>query len=156
MIFGIPILFGLSIHMGFLFNSFGIYILRNVMKKSFAKTEKCTTAELWLIAVLVANVLIFASYIIGYHYLYLVGTITFSVVFYGLLVFFLSKKNRDTIFQNIPEKYAAKRIDSSEAQFLIDQLRQLMEEQELYKDTDIKLQKLPSKFMFLHTNYHNY
>ncbi|WP_299241783.1 helix-turn-helix domain-containing protein [uncultured Aquimarina sp.] len=116
------------------------YVLRYIFKKIASNTQKCTTAELWLVAVFMGNVLIFIAYMIGYFYLYLIGTITFSVVFYGLLFFFLFKKNRETIFQDIPEKYSAKKIDAKEAQFLIEQLNTLMQEKELYKETDIKLQ----------------
>ncbi|MFY0629220.1 MAG: AraC family transcriptional regulator [Flavobacteriaceae bacterium] len=118
-----------------------IFIMKSTIQKSFKKGI-CTTSEYWLIAVLLANVLIYMAYIIGYFYLYLIGTITFSVVFYALLIFFVSKKNRETIFQDILEKYGMKRIENEEAQLLIDQLKLLMEEKELYKETDIKLQKL--------------
>ena len=118
------------------------FVLRHIFKKLVSKGQKCTTPEFWLVAVFIGNVLIFAAYMVGYFYLYLVGTITFSVVFYGLLFFFLFKKNRETIFQDIPEKYAAKKIDTKEAQFLIEQLNMLMKEKELYKETDIKLQNV--------------
>ena len=132
----------------FIYAVWGIYILlsgfvlKDISQKLFSKSQKCTTAELWLVAVFIGNVLIFAAYLIGYFYLYLVGTITFSVVFYGLLFFFLFKKNRDTIFQDIPQKYAAKKIEDTEAEFLIQQLNSLMQEKELYKDTDVKLQSV--------------
>ena len=116
------------------------FVLKDIFLKLFGKSEKCTTGELWLVAVFIGNVLIFAAYLVGYFYLYLVGTITFSVVFYGLLFFFLFKKNRDTIFQDIPQKYGAKKIDDTEAKFLIRQLNDLMKEKELYKNTDVKLQ----------------
>jgi len=118
------------------------FVLKNIFQKLFSKSEKCTTAELWLIAVLIGNILIFAAYLVGYFYLYLVGTITFSVVFYGLLFFFLFKKNRDTIFQDIPQKYGAKKINEAEAKHLIMQLNELMKEKELYKQTDVKLQSV--------------
>jgi len=132
----------------FIYLIWGVYILlsgfvlKDIFLKLCSKSQQCTTAELWLVAVFVGNVLIFTAYLIGYFYLYLVGTITFSVVFYGLLFFFLFKKNRNTIFQDIPPKYAAKKIDASEADFLIKQLNSLMKEKELYKETDIKLQKV--------------
>ena len=61
-------------------------------------------------------------------------------LFYCLLFFFLFKKNRNTIFRDIPQKYGAKKIDDSEAIFLIKQLNDLMKEKELYKNTNIKLQ----------------
>ena len=115
------------------------YLLKDIIKKIFSKVNKCTTAELWLIAVFIANSLIFTAYIVGYFFLYLVGTITFSVVFYVLLIFFLSKKNRVTIFQDIPEKYAAKKIQEDEASLLIEKLDTLMEQKELYKNSNVKL-----------------
>ena len=79
-----------------------IYVLKDILKKLFQKNIHCTTSEIWLLILLLANILIFAAYIIGYFYLYFVGTITFSVVFYALLIFLLFKKNRDSIFQDIP------------------------------------------------------
>jgi len=118
------------------------YLLKNILSKFISKGESCVASEHWLLAVWIANTLIFAAYIVGYFFLYLVGTITFSVVFYGLLILFLFKKNRDAIFKEIPEKYAAKRINEQEAEHLINQLVSLMEERSLYKDTDIKLQKV--------------
>ncbi len=121
------------------------FVLKTIFKKLVAKEEECTTSELWLIAVFVANVLIFIAYIIGYFWLYLVGTLTFSFVFYVLLFFFLFKRNRETIFQDIPEKYASKKIDDKDANLLIEQLRLLMTEKEFYKNPDVKLNDLSSK-----------
>lgn len=132
----------------FIYVVWGVYlvasglVIKDIFAKAVSKTQKCTTAELWLLAVFIGNVLIFSAYMVGYFYLYLIGTITFSVVFYGLLFFFLFKKNRDTIFQDIPEKYAAKKIDDKEAAFLIEQLNGLMREKELYKAADVKLQSV--------------
>jgi AraC-like DNA-binding protein len=114
-------------------------ILKNIFRKLFAKSEKFTISESWLIWVFVGNVLIFSAYIIGLFYLYLVGTITFSVVFYGLLIFLLFKSNRENVFKDIPEKYASKKIDIIEAKTLILQLNLVMETKQFYKDTNIKL-----------------
>lgn len=116
-----------------------IYVLKDVLKKLFQKNIRCATSEIWLIVLLTANFLIFAAYIIGYFYLYFVGTITFSVVFYALLIFLLSKKNRDTIFQDIPEKYQAKKIDKSEEEELITALKEAMKTHQFHKNTNIKL-----------------
>jgi AraC-like DNA-binding protein len=113
-------------------------VIKDVFKKLVSR-EKATTAELWLVIVYMANALIFLAYIIGYFHLYLVGTITFSVVFYVVLIFFLSKNNRDTIFQDIPVKYATKKIESTEACVLVDKLDKLMKEKQLYKEANVKL-----------------
>jgi AraC-like DNA-binding protein len=66
-------------------------------------------------------------------------------VFYGLLIFFVSKKNRDTIFQGIPQKYNAKKIDEQEVDSLIDKLNVLMKGEELYKNTNVKLLDVAKK-----------
>ena len=118
------------------------YLLKAIFVKLFSKSQKCTTAEHWLVAVLMANILIFVAYIIGYYYLYIMSTITFSVVFYVLLVFFISKRNRETIFQDIPKKYGSKKISKEDANTLLKRLNSLMQEQELYKNSDVKLQNV--------------
>lgn len=115
------------------------FILKETFKKLINKSEKCTTSELWLIWVYIANSLIFIAYLIGMFYLYLIGTITFSIVFYVLLIFFLSKKNRDVIFKDIPEKYASKKIVETEAEDLLEKLNELITAEALYKNTNIKI-----------------
>ncbi|WP_164914071.1 helix-turn-helix domain-containing protein [Aquimarina sediminis] len=115
------------------------YILRDVFIKMFNKKEKCTTSELWLVAVFISNLLIYTAYIIGFFYLYLIGTITFSVVFYGLLIFLLFKSNRDNIFQDIPKKYQTKKIEEVEAKSLALALNKVMIKNQFHKDTNIKL-----------------
>ncbi len=132
----------------FIYAVWGIYLLLSafllkvIFKKIISKNTKCTTSEIWLVAVFIGNILIYAAYIIGYFYLYLIGTITFSVVFYVLLILLLFKKNRESVFQDIPEKYAAKKIDKTEAEKLTQQLTSLMQRKELFKNPDVKLKDL--------------
>ncbi|MEE9407979.1 MAG: helix-turn-helix domain-containing protein [Polaribacter sp.] len=129
----------------FIYGVWGFYILcssfllKDIFRKLISKKEKSTTSEIWLVAVFIANLLIFSAYIIGYFYLYLIGTITFSVVFYGLLIFLLFKSNRENFFKDIPEKYASKKIEKIAANSLVSSLHKLMNEKQFYKDTNIKL-----------------
>ena len=118
------------------------YVLRNIFKKLFAKHQKLTISESWLIWVFIGNTLIYSAYIIGYFYLYLVGTITFSVVFYALLVFLLFKGNRENVFRDIPEKYASKKIENQEANELNDKLHNVMLTKQFYKNTNVKLKDI--------------
>ncbi|MBQ0787147.1 MAG: AraC family transcriptional regulator, partial [Oceanihabitans sp.] len=115
------------------------YILKDIFNKISRKNTKCSTSEIWLVAVFLGNVLIFSAYMIGYFYLYLIGTVTFSVVFYALLIFLLFKKNRESVFQDIPVKYAAKKIDKGEAEKLISELSTVMQTKELFKNPEVKL-----------------
>jgi AraC-like DNA-binding protein len=116
-----------------------LYLLKDILKKFFQKNIRCTTSEVWLLILVLANVLIFTAYMVGYFYLYFIGTITFSVVFYALLIFLLSKKNRDVIFQDIPEKYQAKKITKTEEAQLVSALKEAMETHQFHKNTNVKL-----------------
>jgi AraC-like DNA-binding protein len=129
----------------FIYAVWGVYVLlsgfvlRNILQKIVNKNIECTTSELWLVAVFVGNLLIYLAYLIGYFWLYLVGTLTFSFVFYGLFFFFMFKKNRETIFKDIPKKYESKKIENEEAESLILLLNQAVKEEQFYRNTNIKL-----------------
>ena len=131
-----------------IYTVWGVYILasgvllKTIFKKAVSKRQQCTTSELWLVAVFIGNLLIYSAYIIGYFYLYLIGTVTFSIVFYALLIFLLFKKNRESIFQDIPEKYASKKIENNEAEQLKAQLYKTMQDQQFHKNTDVKLKDI--------------
>jgi AraC-like DNA-binding protein len=131
-----------------IYSSWGIYIgasafvLKGIFQKLIKKGVKCTTPELWLIYIWVANLLVFVAYLIGYFWLYLAGTLTFSFVFYGLVIFLLTKKNRDTVFKELPQKYVSKKIDEKDAEKMIGQLHTLMIEKELFKNVDVKLKDI--------------
>ncbi|TJY36168.1 AraC family transcriptional regulator [Pontimicrobium aquaticum] len=141
----------------FIYTVWGIYVvisgfvLKDIFKKVFKRGVKCTIAELWLFNVYIANVLIYVAYIIGFFYFYYVGTLTFSFVFYGLLFFLLFKSNRDNVFKDIPEKYAFKKIESEEAVLIIEALENVMQQKELYKNTNTKLNNIAKE---LHISAH--
>lgn len=132
----------------FIYWVWGIYlvvsgiILKDILKKIVEKNKKCTISEKWLLAVFLANLIIFLAYLIGMFYLYLIGTITFSIVFYALLVFILFKNNRANIFKDIPTKYASKKINEAAAIILQESLDIAMEQKEFYKDTNVKLNNI--------------
>ncbi|CAM1353596.1 helix-turn-helix domain-containing protein [Tenacibaculum halocynthiae] len=121
---------------------FSGFVLKNIYKKIFSKSLKYSTSELWLVAVFLGNVLIYLAYLIGYFWMYFLGTLVFSLVFYGLLFFFMSKKNRETIFKDIPKKYVSKKIDNNEAESLIIELHEVIKKKQFYKNSNIKLKDI--------------
>lgn len=131
-----------------IYTVWGVYILlsasvlKNIYKKIVNKSSNCSTSELWLVAVFLGNVLIYLAYLIGYFWMYFLGTLAFSLVFYGLLFFFMLKKNRDTIFKDIPKKYVSKKIENNEAEKLILELRELVKKKQFYKNSNIKLKDI--------------
>jgi len=64
---------------------------------------------------------------------YLAGPLTFSFMFYLLVLFlFFNKKNKSILF-NGERKYADKKIETVEARQLIEQLTLLISSDEIYK-----------------------
>ena len=137
----------------YIYAVWGVYILisslvlKNIFLKVFNKNDECTTSELWLIAVYIGNLLIYLAYLIGYFWLYLVGTLTFSLVFYVLFFFFMFKKNRETIFKDIPKKYESKKIEKNEADELIAKLNEAVLSKEFYKNTNVKLNDIAKELL---------
>jgi len=139
------VVFWADYFINFIYLVWGIYIflsvflLKHIFKKYFKEKKSCTTAELWLLVIYVANALIFIGYIVGRMRLYIIGTLTFSLVIYLLILFLLSKKNREGVFQDLPEKYGAKKINISEVEVLVTRLEKLMIEEKLYVNPSVKL-----------------
>ncbi|SEB44507.1 AraC-type DNA-binding protein [Tenacibaculum sp. MAR_2009_124] len=131
----------------FIYLSWGMYLMASTIQIrqilwQFIKREKISIKEQWLLSVLSGNLLIYIAYIVGYFHLYYVATLTFSLVFYGLVVFLLFKKNRNIIFQEVSEKYSSKKIDSGEVAILITRLNDLMFEKKMYKKANLNLKEL--------------
>jgi len=118
------------------------YLLKHIFGKLFSKQLKLTTSESWLVRVYIGSFVIYSAYLIGYFYLYILGTIAFSVVFYILLIFLLFKNNRENVFKDIPKKYNSKKIENEEANQLKAQLHIAMLKRQFYKNTNIKLKNI--------------
>lgn len=121
------------------------YELRDVLHEFSRSPKQSSTSDTWLILVFIGNVLIFLSYLIGYFWLYLVEMLTFSIMFYGLVFYFLARRDRDSIFGATSTKYTTKKINTSEANGLIERLAIAMTEEQLYKNPNLKLRELSSQ-----------
>lgn len=121
------------------------FLLKRTWRSSLTTVVKDSTMKIWLALVFVGNVLIYGAYIVGYFWLYLVEMLTFSLVFYTLLIYYLSSKNRKIIFNKVPKKYGANRIEEGELQSMKASLRALMDEEELFKTPDLKLPEVAKK-----------
>lgn len=121
------------------------YVLRDVIKRFIKKRTSCTVQEVWLLVVYASVFAIYLAYNIGRRKWYISGAISFSVVSYLVIFFLMFKKNRTRIFTNEEPKYASKKIDSAEAELLLSKLKELMQDEKLYKNSDVKLKDLAIK-----------
>ncbi|MEX0287608.1 MAG: helix-turn-helix domain-containing protein [Flavobacteriaceae bacterium] len=120
-------------------------IMRNTLTKVFRSVSGSTTFDRWLVFIYLGNLLVFLAYIIGYFWLYLVDMLTFTIVFYAIMSFFLYSGTRDVIFQKTTEKYRSRKISPAEAHSLINSLAFLMEKEQLYKNPDLRLEEVSSR-----------
>lgn len=121
------------------------YQLITTFKNAFLNRSKVTSLDVWLISVFLGNFAVWLSYKFSYFTSYITGALTFSFLFYLMILFlFFSRKKRKIIFEGA-EKYADKKIDLSEATVLINALKKVMKEEALYKNANLKSSDVAKK-----------
>ena len=122
------------------------FILKNIIYKSITNPKKLSITESWLIIIFLANLIIctayFGAFYLKFTTLYIIGPITFSLLFYGLSLFLLLQKNSKILFQPLSNRYSYKKIQIQEASKLLDKLDELMHQKSLFKDPNLKLKDL--------------
>ncbi|MDH7444223.1 helix-turn-helix domain-containing protein [Aquimarina sp. 2201CG14-23] len=139
----------------FIYGQWAIYVIVSglIVWKNFEKTKQTkkgvVTFRLWLLSIYLGNTIICLAFITGNYTSYIVGALSFSFVFYLLILLLLfAKKRNELIFLN-PPRYREKRIDNDKAEQLIMNLEQLITEKEFYKNSDITLSKIAKKLNIL-------
>ncbi|MEL6811147.1 MAG: helix-turn-helix domain-containing protein [Bacteroidota bacterium] len=132
----------------FIYLVWGIYVvasgflLKDILRTFFSRKTKSTTAQLWLLLVFASNAVIYIAYNVGIYRWYIGGALSFSFALYVIIFFLIFKKNRDAIFKEEREKYGAKKIDEKEAGEMLKKLSDVMLEEELYKNPNVKLKQV--------------
>ncbi len=134
--------------------------LKPILKKLFVRDSKLKDIEVWMISIFVGITLIWLGYNIGPYTSYITGALSFSFVFYLLVLFWIFKRKKNTMFFEEPVKYANKKIEDVDAIAFQEQLHTVIKEQQLYKNSNIKLNdiarqlQVPSHYLsqFLNDN----
>lgn len=135
-----------------LFMLLSLYVYwNNVYVKKIKAGAFVTTVLLGNLVIFLAYVLALTNWVKGS---YIAGSILYSFILY-LTIFTLFAKKKSVAFgrtesslpqnETEPDKYQHKKIAGQQAQPLIDKLTRLVEEQELYKNPDLKLNELAGK-----------
>lgn len=123
--------------------------IKDVFGKLFHKQEKLNLPEQFQLLLFMGNTIIFISYflsLINIRYgFYITGPLSFSFILYISILFLLKKEKMDTYIFTTQDKYANKKIGDDQASTLVQKLEQLLQEQELYKDPNLKLNDLSKK-----------
>ncbi|WP_109438000.1 AraC family transcriptional regulator [Aquimarina sp. AU119] len=118
------------------------FLLRKVIKKMFTKHNKLNSAEIWITSVYFGNLIIWIAYKTVSYTSYIVGALSFSFVFYLLLLILFFRKKKYAILFREPSKYADKKIEEAEAKRLFEVLEETMKSKKLYKNPNLKLPDL--------------
>jgi AraC-like DNA-binding protein len=119
--------------------------IRAVFAKIFK--SRLTQDEIWMLSVFGGNCLIWFAYYTASYTSYIVGALSFSFVFYLLVLqLFFHKKNAQL---DKPQKYVDKKIDDNQAQALLAQLLELMAHEKLYQDANLTMPMVAKKMNIL-------
>jgi AraC-like DNA-binding protein len=124
-------------------------VIKKPIVNMIKKGVKLSTMEIWVISIYFGNVIIWVAYNTVDYTSYIVGALSFSFIFYLMILLLIFTRKKDPGFLNRQIKYGNKKIDSEEANRLEEQLQELMKTQLLFKDADLKLSEVAQKLNVL-------
>lgn len=120
-------------------------VARKLFTKVFDKKIALRTEEIWSLNVLIGIFLIWLAYFTNGYTSYIMGALTFSFIFYlSALLWFFKIRNNPLKFEK-PAKYLNKRISNVEADSFSLKLEQIFREQEIFRQTDLKIADVASR-----------
>lgn len=125
------------------------FLMKETLKKLLFKGQNLENIEIWLLSILIGNLLIVGFYITVSFTYYLAGALTFTFLFYLLALHLFFTKRKKQILYSESRKYADKKIDDSEVKSLTASLNELLIEQKLYKNPNLKLSDLAKELNVL-------
>lgn len=118
------------------------YYLWPILRKAF---RKWSVTDKWLLVVWTTNTLIcvvFHATLYLHSPSYIFGPITFSFVFYALLLFLIFFPGSKTVINGVRQRYSNKQLAANQAALLSAKLHRLMREEQLYTNANLKLEEL--------------
>ena len=113
----------------------------STLKKLFSTPRKLDDLEIWLVSVMAGVSMIWMAHSTTFYTSYIAGALSFSFVFYLLLLLWIFKrKNKMDFLQEPVAKYGNKRIKTEEARNISVSLDELLQEKQLYQNANLKLQ----------------
>jgi AraC-like DNA-binding protein len=125
--------------------AFALIALIPLLKKIFSK-EKLRTFEKWILTICIAVLVFFISYVSAYlnlsHWNYINGPLAFSLILYGVVFILLYRKKTNDLSSFSAQKYADKKLNDEDAKMIIEKLKKVMTEKELFKNPILKVNDL--------------
>lgn len=139
-----------------IYTQWGIYCLLAIiqvipiLKKTFSKSKKkLNTPEIWIISVVLGVTIIWIAYNFAARYTsYIIGALSFSFVFYLLLLLWFLNRNKNTLYFQKKGKYENKKIDAKKIESITLKLEAIKHKM-LFKNPDIKLSDIAKELNIL-------
>ena len=132
------IIFNIIYGIWFLYIFLSGWIIRGELMKIF-KTEKLSSMEIWISSIFIGNLLVWTVYNFVTYTSYILGALSFSFIFYLLLLLLIFTRRKDPGFLSRQIKYKNKKIEEAEASKIKARLDELMIGDQLFKDPNLKL-----------------
>jgi len=123
--------------------------IKDIFLKLGKPQEKLSLPEQFQLLLFSGNTIILISYILSIANIaqgfYITGPLSFTFILYISILFLMKKEKMDAYIFAPQDRYANKKIADEHAAGLIHKLEQLIQEQALYKDPNLKLNDLSKK-----------
>lgn len=137
-----------------IYTQWGVYLLlssielKDVIKKAGIPSQ-LKPFEIWLLAILLVNLVIFTCYVwalLGHSGgVYISGAIAFSFALYVIVLILLYRRKNDDLFSVAQPKYASKKLNEDDAQLMLKRLEKTMIEKNVFKNPNLKLNDLAAE-----------
>ncbi len=126
----------------------GVVLFQTGFLKKPTETKNKSFA-FWVLSIFIGTLLIWIVFNTAEYTSYILGAISFSFLFYLLIILFLFSKNRSSLLLLSPPKYGKKEIPQTEAKELTAALEHLMQEDKLFKNANLSLGDVAKKLNIL-------
>lgn len=129
------------------------WLLRMQLVQLFRPAEKLSLTGKSVLSIYGGALLVHIAFVLAvfgfFKTMYISGGLFFSLVLYLNIPLFINSKKHNVLFSGAEhgdkEKYSHKKIDSTQALLLADKLQQLIVQQQLFRNPDLKLADLAQK-----------
>jgi AraC-like DNA-binding protein len=125
-----------------LYITFSIFQLMPLLKK-WGRKEKLKPFEIWLLTICAAVLILFVSYVWSILNItkgsYINAAVFFSLIIYLVVFVLLYRRKANDLSSFSAQKYGDKKLDENEAQLIIENLKKVMKEKELFKNPELRI-----------------
>jgi len=114
-------------------------LLKKYRQKLLDTDKRLKGIGIWMLTIYIGNTIILVAYLSFNYINYIVGALSFSFLFYLLiLIIVFSKKKKPYLFMDV-QKYLDKKISDIDANAIVSQLKTLLSDKKPYKNPNLKM-----------------